>query len=209
LDRTEVTNAQYRLCVNDGICMPPSQPGSHTREEYFNHSAYDNLPVIYVTWEQAAAYCEWVGGRLPTEAEWEYAARGASNRAFPWGDEFDGPRLNFCDVNCEASWAEESMNDSYVDTAPVGSYPDGASWCGVYDLAGNVAEWVADWYGGYSAEAVTDPQGVIEGEYRVYRNGSFLNYAAQLRATYRSGAYPDVPAHFVGFRCAMDAGGEQ
>ncbi len=204
IDKTEVTNAQYRKCVEAGACDPPAESGSCTRDAYYGDSAYDDYPVIYVSWHQAETYCAWAGARLPTEAEWEYAARGPEGRVFPWGNEFDGTRLNYCDANCEFDWADETVDDGYADTAPVGSYPTGASWCGALDMAGNVWEWVADWYdsGYYSQSPDRDPSGPDSGQSRVLRGGSWDNVALDVRSAYRFGSPPDFRSSSVGFRCA-------
>jgi formylglycine-generating enzyme required for sulfatase activity len=127
IDRTEVTNAKYRRCVEAGACDPPANSGSHTRDRYYDDSAYGDYPVVYVDWYQAAGYCAWAGGRLPTEAEWEYAARGSEGRMFPWGSAFDGTRLNYCEANCEFGYADETVDDGHADTAPTGQFPAGAS----------------------------------------------------------------------------------
>jgi len=192
IDCTEVTNSQYRQCVEAGGCDPPAESSSPMGDLYYGNSTYDDYPVVYVSWHQAADYCEWADARLPTEAEWEYAARGPEGRVFPWGDTFDGTRVNYCDANCEFSWADESVDDGYGYTAPVGSYPSGASWCGALDLAGNVWEWVADWYDAayYGRSPSQNPLGPSSGQERV-RRGSSWHYP------------PD--RYKVGFRCARDS----
>jgi len=138
IDKYEVTNAQYRRCVEAGAYSLP-----HSTDRYTDPN-YAEYPVVYVDWYQAEAYCRWAGKRLPTEAEWEKAARGTEGRIWPWGNAFDGSKVNSCDKNCPYDYNDASVDDGYADTAPVGSYPAGASPCGALDMAGNVWEWVAD-----------------------------------------------------------------
>jgi len=195
--QTEVTNAQYRQCVDEGECDVPSNV------DQFNNPDLDDHPVVYVSWFDADAYCQWAGGRLPTEAEWEKAARGTDGRKFPWGDTgVTGEKANYCDVNCEYEWLDESQDDGYKRTAPVGSYPDGASPYGALDMAGNVWEWVGDWYDEdyYSQSPSINPQGPDSGEYRVLRGGSWSGNGRGLRASARGWYYPEVGDGF-GFRC--------
>ncbi len=205
IDGTEVTNGQYRRCVEAAGCTLPVNPGSYTRPSYYGESAYDDYPVVWVTWQQATDYCGWAGARLPTEAEWEYAARGPEGRIFPWGNAFDGTRLNYCDARCKAGPNDPSVDDGYPDTAPVGSFPAGASWCGAQDMAGNVREWVADWYARYPARQEVNPQGPASGESRIPRGGCWLDTPDDARSTNRGENAPDYTRHKVGFRCAMDA----
>lgn len=139
IDQTEVTNEQYNRCIAAGKC---------DRSEYWNNEAYntDDQPVVIVSWFDAEIYCAWTGGQLPSEAAWEYSARGDARRLYPWGRDFDGEIVNFCDTNCNFDWKDDGYDDGFELTAPVGSYPDGASWAGAYDMAGNVWEWIGDWY---------------------------------------------------------------
>jgi serine/threonine-protein kinase len=197
LDRMEVTNAQYELCVAERICAP---------SPYADDEGYSGLdyPAVGVTWQDAVDYCAWLGGRLPTEAEWEYAARGPEGRQFPWGDVFDGSLLNFCDTNCFNTFAHAGYDDGYALTAPVGTYPGGESWCGALDMAGNVWEWTLDWYGdSYTAEAQTNPRGPSSGETRVQRGGGWNNHQNLVRSTHRTGDQPDEYYDNSGFRCII------
>jgi formylglycine-generating enzyme required for sulfatase activity len=205
IDRTEVTNAQYQQCVAAGDCEPPGKTSSRTHDTYYGNSAYEDYPVVYVSWHQATAYCGWVGGRLPTEAEWEFAARGPEGRIFPWGETLDGPHLNYCDTNCEIEWKDTGIDDGYADTAPVENYPSGASWCGAQDLAGNVWEWTADWYQEYTAEKQVNPTGPSSGRSRVLRGGSWDNELVDTRGTYRSRNPADGQSYNIGFRCATSS----
>lgn len=208
LDETEVTNADYAQCVDAGACDPPDSSRSAYYDTYYGDSDYNNYPVVFVSWYDAAAFCEWRGGRLPSEAEWEKAASFDAEQTiklrYPWGDEFDGERLNFCDANCASENANGRFNDGYRDTAPVGSYANGRSPLGLYDMTGNVMEWVADWYDSrtYQNASDTNPLGPPEGQFKSIRGGSWLSSADELTTTTRSSFDPTVSRTNLGFRCA-------
>jgi formylglycine-generating enzyme required for sulfatase activity len=161
-------------------------------------------PVGCVTWNQAQAYCEWVGGRLPTEAEWEYAARGPDGYRYPWGNSFVGAWLNYCDETCGRPRSDTAWDDGQLYAAQVGHYPDGASWCGALDIAGNVSEWVGDWHGSYDSKWSANPLGPANGHLRVIRGGSWFLTRAETRATWRGELGPGIWFDDLGFRCVKD-----
>jgi len=211
MDVHEVTNAEYAECVADGSCSVPHDTASLTRPAYYGNPAYGGFPIIWVSWTQALDYCTWARKRLPTEAEWEYAARGGlPGKRYPWG----GDSAN-CedDISCEdACYARyDSTDDCWNhcidgvcenDTHPVGTYEPNAY--GLHDMAGNVWEWVQDWYDPdyYAVSPVQDPLGPADGSVRVFRGGSWINsYGRTLRVANR-GWFSGEQFNVVGFRCA-------
>jgi eukaryotic-like serine/threonine-protein kinase len=206
IDQTEVTNSMYEKCVQAGTCRAPLQNKSFTRKDYYGNPEFGNFPVIAVLWEDAKAYCTWADRRLPTEAEWEKAARGTDGNIYPWGNAFQGVWVNFCDRNCKNGNANEGFNDGYADTSPVDYHPEGASPYGAYDMSGNVWEWVNDWYDAnyYSHSPNTNPQGPSTGSVHVLRGGSWGDLDYQVRTTWRP-EFKVSPALYsvFGFRCAQ------
>jgi len=189
--RTEVTNGMYALCAKEKQCPKPSNNTSQTRKSYFGNPQFNDYPVVLVSWVMANAYCKWAGGRLPTEAEWEKAARGTDGRRFPWGNALPKPGL---------------ANFSSPDTVKVGKYPNGASPYGVLDMAGNVLEWVHDIYAPeyYKTSPEENPSGPDTGSKRVIRGGSWHSGFDGLRTVARASLKFDDSNNSVGFRCAQD-----
>lgn len=192
IDKYEVTNAQYRQCVADGGCTPSGAQNSFTYSNYRDDPQYDNYPVVSVNWDQANAYCQWAGKRLPTEAEWEFAASGPLELTWPWGNTFDPAK----------------SAASAPDTQPVDSYPEGVSPFGVYNMAGNVNEWVADTFDEafYANSPAYNPVNNRPGAGRIFRGGSFDNPQGEFfTTTRRYGNTRSFAEVDVGFRCAADA----
>jgi formylglycine-generating enzyme required for sulfatase activity len=209
VDRTEVTVAAYDRCVAAGACTLAAQSptGNGSKDAVIaqlgplcNGGKADRKqhPINCVSWSQADTYCRWAKGRLPSEAEWELAARGPQPHTYPWGEDPPSPeRVNACDSSCAALFERTfgkrpapmfEASDGYEATAPVGSFPRGASPCGALDMAGNVDEWVSDWY--------------EVDKMRSYRGGGWdLGTVEKLATSYRDAAPPDVKSVIIGFRC--------
>ncbi len=199
IDRTEVTVRDYERCVQLFACEPQKL------DRRASPHAHPEHPVTLVTWDDAEAYCRFAGGRLPTEAEWERAASGMSGRRYPWGNVFDRRVANHGRAAAQAFDALDD-SDGYAELAPVGSFVWGKTNEGVYDLGGNVAEWVADWYAeGYPDADAVEPRGPAIGTRRVVRGGSYRDGALELRAAARAASPPTVPLPWLGFRCARSA----
>ena len=225
IDRTEVTNAMFEKFIQEtGHQVETEKEGGsfayigggdwdylegadwrHPQGLSSSISGLEDHPVVQVNWNDVAAYCEWAGRRLPTEAEWEKAARGTDGRTYPWGNQgAAGDLLNFADLNLDADWTEAAIDDGYKLSAPVGSYADGASPYGAFDMAGNVWEWVADWYDEdyYSSSPGENPQGPSSGEHRLLRGGSWFVSEWNVRSAFRLWYFPGVAPSSKGFRCA-------
>jgi hypothetical protein len=196
IQKVEVTNQMYSRCVALGLCQPP-QAATGLPEQYTNQ-LYSNFPVVGVPWEDARTYCEWIGGRLPSEAEWEKAARGTNGDPYPWGDEEE--------PSCSLLNYADCLNPPLPML--VGIHDLGDSLYKVADMAGNVAEWVNDWYADdyYGASPSANPAGPADGDFRVVRGSSYLEAGDSLLIHQRANADPDSSRADLGFRCIITPG---
>lgn len=192
IDQTEVTNAMYAKCVQDRDCNEPVPADSYTRDSYYGNSDFDNYPVIYVSWFAAQDYCSWADRRLPTEAEWEKAARGTDAFIYPWGN--DSPSDSLL-----------NYNSAVGDTTEVGKYPNGIGPYGALDMAGNVLEWASSLYQPYPYSSTDGREDSSATGERVIRGGSWYCTPDCVRSAYREIAGPSASYVHLGFRCAMDA----
>ena len=224
IDTTEVTNAMFaRFVEQTGYRTEAEKLGSgvvinlqantwdEVKDATWRHpqgpgSAIDGLeqhPVVQVSWNDAYTYCQWRGSRLPSEAEWEKAARGMDKRPYPWGNHApNGELANLAIFNLPVIGDAFTVDDGFQTTAPVGSFPAGVSPFGLFDMAGNVWEWVQDWYDSYSSSESSNPNGPAVGEYRVIRGGSWGNPGWIARTSLRNAGLPTVRWDNLGFRCA-------
>ncbi|MCX6053416.1 MAG: formylglycine-generating enzyme family protein [Chloroflexi bacterium] len=209
IDQTEVTNTMFMMFVNETSYQTDAEKAGLSKTftgsgmnkingadwqspqgPNSNLTGHEEHPVVQVSWNDASAYCVWAGRKLPTEAEWEKVARGTDKRVFPWGNET--PYCNLANLlGCKGG------------TTIVGSYTTGMSPYGALDMAGNVWEWVADWYGPYTAGTVTNPQGPSSGDYRTCRGGSWFNDFVSLRSVSRCKSPQTNSSNVLGFRCAF------
>jgi formylglycine-generating enzyme required for sulfatase activity len=198
LSRFPITNAQYEK-------FDPSH--ANKRAPW----ADDNHPVVYVNSKDAEKFCQWLTAkegkkyRLPTEAEWEYAARGADGRTFPWGEKLDGGQYaNFADKRTNFAWREPFIDDGFAETSPVGSFPRGVSPFGIEDMSGNVFEWCVDYFETYKTKDRVNPRSATVNQKRIYRGGSWKSRATNLRTTARNFNVPDYLSNDVGFRVVCE-----
>ena len=231
IDQTEVTNEKFAKFVEStGYLTDAEKAGSsndfrtanqtvvwerikgltwnHPDGENSSISGIQEHPVVHVSWNDASAYCSWAERRLPTEAEWEKAASwnhvSGEKYTYPWGNDFDQSLANFCDVNCTYDFATKYLDDGYAETSPVGNFRDGASPYGVFDMSGNVLEWVADWYAEnyYEHSPSSNPLGPDSGQERVARGGAWATNHYYLTTARRDSGNPSFQHRALGFRCA-------
>ena len=231
LDTHEVTARQYKACSDIGECKRPDttsswpKPSKRSEREHeriqrvyselctFGKENLADHPINCVSWEDAKAYCEVHRKRLPTEAEWEFAARGSDGRQFPWGDEVPTEKhMNACGLECNA-WEKAAglvpgprmvdADDGFAGTAPVGSFPAGVTMFGMHDMVGNVFEWTEDWMGTYTKDELRNPTGPARGKAKVIRGGAFNGgFSLWVNPAFRYAMEPDAHTHGIGFRCA-------
>jgi len=232
IDQTEVSIGQYKKCVEAGRCLEVAPQKGWNADRYwpiYNDPAFENHPVAYVNWEMADTYCKWAGRRLPTEAEWEKAARGTDGRMFPWGNfhtlEQSGNLPLGCGdstVDATSPYGAPNMDlpscspriytyPEFVETVEVDKYPEGASPYGVLNMGGNLSEWVADWYAAayYSISPASNPKGPETGTAHAIRGANFMSNAnnGELFITLRGQGYLEEMKNYwssLGFRCASD-----
>ncbi|MDP1624331.1 MAG: SUMF1/EgtB/PvdO family nonheme iron enzyme [bacterium] len=239
IDTFEVSNRLYLECVETGNCLSPKNKtlvGPTYREsiadpsvpektfvieDYFGGNQYLDYPVVNVNWEMAKSYCDWRDAKLPTEAEWEKAARGSDGRIYPWGNNFScgiGNHFNFIftgnwfyinnnipkDSGKAISWYMPSVCDQHYGTSPIGAYPRNISPFGAFDMSGNVWEWVSSLYSPYPYDEFDVEKDEKDGK-RVFRGGSFLSFDSSARSVTRQSAVINYSAPDLGFRCAKDA----
>jgi formylglycine-generating enzyme required for sulfatase activity len=223
IDQTEVTNAMFADFIDETGHTTDAEKADkswvyqdgewnqvegadwlHPLDPSSGISDIMDHPVVHVSWNDATAYCSWVDRRLPVEAEWEKAAswddRNQQKYVYPWGNDFNGSLLNYCDTSCSFSWADKDSNDGYEFTAPVGTYPNGANPYGALDMAGNVLEWVDDWYDAYPGNTESDSD--YGTTYRVLRGGAWVDGNYVVRSAFRFWVVPTITSSGVGFRCA-------
>ena len=229
-----VPSAEFTMGCDVEDAAPNEQPTSHVTVTRFYISRYlitnaeyeqfdrghaskrapgagDRHPVIYVSSLDATKFCNWLSTRerrkyrLPTEAEWEYSAKGADNRKFPWGNQDGrGDLANFADRNTVFAWSDREIDCGYAETSPVGAFPLGASPFGIEDMAGNIWEWCLDYYEPYRPGPKVNPRGPTIGAKRVHRGGSWKSRFSSLRTTVRSSNAPNFSCNDLGFRIVCE-----
>lgn len=200
IDKYEVTFQRYQKCISAGECTPLAIGGSMNYDRFLSGEGMENFPVNGVSWFQADMFCKWEDKRLPTEAEWEKAARGPDGRIFPWGNEYPT-----CDVAVMDAPLAGELGCKTGNAMNVGSKPKGASPYGAEDMAGNVWEWVSDWYSAtyFENSPKDNPQGPETGSYKVAKGGDFFSRAGyELRGSSRFFYDPSNYSPAIGFRCA-------
>lgn len=214
IDVFEVTNAKWAECVDAGVCNLPGSTQGYDNQPYYSDADFADYPVAYVSWDAAQEFCAWRGTRLPTEAEWELAARfdpeDQSVSQYPWGSRPQRGNLNYCDSSClleDRTLRDPDFDDGYPQMSPVGAFERDVTALGIQDMGGNMVEWVSDWFSAdyYASSPDENPTGPEEGTARTVRGGGWSLPVEFARSTRRAGFGPDTQAAGIGFRCAVGA----